>query len=326
MRADTNYGIDVVYAIDPSVYERTRDDDGVAYGFEMDDTAREAIAGAVREQLDTPADVAELTIEPGYVRVQLEPSQPAVLGEYVSALRGVPAAYNRRNARSRDLDGIRFTDRYVAVYRPRDTADEFLDRYVSNDVGVDHAEPVFEYDRGVDHARGNGDRHVAYEFIYPLNPGMYDGDGGEAAFEWDDVVRERLETIVEDTPAWPGSSAGSIARVAAYPGFVTVHYHGGAFTDPTDIAAKGRRALKKFNRVRPVREDLGAGKTRQPKLELFKSVHIGAIPPTDGGAEAWIEAHGLEDEDGEPRDPPSEIDVDVDSGSRWSALNPFGGA
>lgn len=322
MRAESNYGVDVVYAIDPSVYERGRGDDGVARVFEMDGAARDAIASAVREKLETPQDVVELETEPGYVRLRAEPSGTTPVKEYDDALRGVPAAHNRRNAHDLESDGLQFGERYVGVYRSHDGAEEFLERQRSSEAAPDVDGGVFEFTR--DPVRNSDGRHVAYEFIYPLNSEMYEGGRSSAGFEWDDVARDRLEMIVEDTPKWPGSSAGAIGRVAVYPEYITVDYRGGAFADPYDLASKCQRALERFNHIRPLREDLGE---RQPELEFTGRAYIGAIPPADGGAEAWIEAHGLEDEDGEPRDAPGiDADASAESGGRWSALNPFGGA
>lgn len=327
------YGFDVVLAIDPSSYEVTHTGDGVGYAFQMDDATRQQLAGAVKQALDRPGDVESLEIDPGCIRIQVYPTTETAPVDLVAALQQVSSIYNERHAEEPALDGLQVGEHYVGTYRPesRTDAEAFLEQHTGSEAVPDVDGPIYEYDRDLGPAAaGAPERHIAYEFIFLFDPEMYevhprDAKRGTQPFEWRDAVLNRIEVIAEDTQRWPGGGDG-LGRLAIFPEYLVIHLYSGSTRAAIDEASKCWSTLVKYNQHIPARETPGDRPDRQGQPIAIKRrpVYIGALPPEGASAEDWIEANGLGEEDGAPREP--EADAEAGAPDGWNKLSPFGGS
>lgn len=318
------YGFDVVLAIDPAVYEGSSPGDV----FQMDAAARRHLTAAIEESLTTPEDVAAVELEPGYVRVRVDPSVGVAPKDLVDELYRAVDLFNSRHATA-ESDRLRIAADHVSVYDSLDatSVESFLERHTTTEFDGS-AEPIYEYERAP-----GADGDFAYEYVVPIDTEAYEDDeqfGHSVAdapgFQWSAAgVLECFEMVVEMDRLWP---SGVITRVAIpAPEYVVVHHTTGSVHSPVDFARTVWGALQSYNKHKPAIETPEDSRDRpSPPLELSKRVYIGGLPSADGGADAWIEANGLDEEDGEPRDPEPELDAEPDAGgSAWSIPNPFGG-
>jgi hypothetical protein len=324
----TAVGYDLVVEIGEESYELTRTGDGVGYAFRMNDETRRRLADAVRSVVPNPRAVERFEIEPGYVRLRVDtaPGGDVTVGDYHSALRHLEAEYNHRHASAHGHDELTLGGRYVATYQPEETvgAEAYIDRHTGDDRAPDSDGPILEETRDPD--RQMAGRRLSYRVVVLLDPVMYDPTEHSYPFEWDGPAVEKFAQLVEDRPRWPSTTR----RVAVYPEHVVVDVdYGNLRTTPSGIGDVVRGALASYNSgSRGVHPDLG-GQGKQvlmPQLELRETVHVeGRAPPDGEGADAWIEAAGVADVDGDPYTPV--LNEDDDSGDEvgaWSKLNPFG--
>lgn len=322
-------GLDVVLAVDPAVYEIEEDARGRAYAFRMDadavaDAVRSAVAAHGDEHDLTPRDIAALDIEPGYVRLRIEPVRGGVSPAVARALRRrVPDYYNDRHADHAAAE-LAFGDYYASTYRPDNVPDRaaFLERYTC-EAAPEHDEPLIEREREAPYAQSDHS-YLAYRVTVPFAPGAYQrGDSQRFAFEWDDVARERFASIIEDRPRWPSTTT----RVAVYPQYVVAEIHGAGLANPAHVAGGVADAVTGYNRARGEHPDLGsAGQTHlKPKIDVAKAAYIEGVEVSGATADAYIADRELEAVTGDAVDRELEDAPSADAGGWMDRLSPFGG-
>lgn len=321
-------GYDAADEISLETYEKVTDADGVAWVFEMDDDARSGIADCVRELLDRPGMVESLEPEPGYVRLRAAPRRPTAPKAVLEAVRQIPNVYNERHAEG--PVALELGEFYIGTYRPEGaTAPEaFIDAHTGSDAAPETDAPVFRYERdgAPDEAVYSENRRFDYEFIFPFDamsmyvPDVHLREEGPVV-EWDDEDRETLQMIVEDVSLWPGRLGAATPLVEVYPEYVRVRHSTGAIHDPVRLATRARHAVLRYNDHRGFDEEHSSAgeKVLRAPIEFRQEAYIG-VTDDGSGVDEWIEARGLDAEDGAPRDPPEpepEPDGDGEGPAAW---------
>lgn len=324
MNASGSVGYTVAVPIRRESYQIERDAAGTAYAFSMSEEAEGRLRMLVHSGVRDYGD-ADVTVTPGYIRVDATPDLRTPPGEYQDAIPAAVRKFNDQYAtHSSEELHVDTNNAYVGVYRPENAhpLSAYVDRlnmedYHDKDGFGDSDGPVFAWERDdprEDAAGGQG-RHVAFEAVVQVDPETYESPGGMTkpsdTFRWhpeSDDVRDPVEYMKHPRASRILGHWGSCMAAALWPTHAHVAVHtASTVTTPRDVAKQARRHLS----------------TLTPHaVEFAKRGRVLPLEPVDGDKfEAWVARETPDDVDGQPIEPTPEDPGDDNEESSGGLLS-----